>query len=132
MKIRIRGDSIRLRLSQKEVAQISVGEKVQDITRFPLGTKLSYGLDTSSNVKEIEAHFENQQIMIVMPRQQATAWASSGDVALKANLPIEKTSDDQLFILIEKDFQCLKTRENEKEDESDLFVNPNAVHGSCG
>lgn len=132
MKIRIRRDSIRLRLSQKEVAQIATGEMVQDVTRFPQGEKFSYCLDASSTIKEIEARLEDHRIIIVMPTKKALAWASSNEVALKANLPIQKNSGDQLFILIEKDFQCLKARENESEDESDLFINPNAAHGSCG
>lgn len=132
MKLRIRGDSIRLRLSQKEVAQVAAGEMVQDITRFPQGSKFMYGLETSAKISEFEARFNDHQMIIIVPKDRGLAWANSNDVAMKCNLPIEKSATDQLFILIEKDFQCLKTRENESEDESDLFINPHAAHGSCG
>jgi len=46
MKLRIRGDSIRLRLKQGEVAQFAAGESIVEETHFP-GAVLTYRLDVS-------------------------------------------------------------------------------------
>ncbi len=132
MKIRIRGDSIRLRLSQTEVSEIAKQGFVQDETRFPGGAKFVYRLETNPQGKEILARYVDQQMVVSIPLSQALAWASSDEVALKANQLIDPKVAEPLFILIEKDFQCLKVRDNEIEDEADLFINPNADSGRCG
>ena len=124
MKIRIRGDSIRLRLSQSEVSKIAMGEFVEEATKFPQGEKFIYRLETSPTQTSVGACFVDHQMVVSVPQKEAVEWADSETVAMKA----ERSG---LFILIEKDFACLKPRENENEDESDLFANPNQAHGNC-
>ncbi len=130
MKLRIKGNSIRMRLTQTEVAQIKNGECVKEAVSFGGSTKLSYSVEASSSGKSIEARFEHQTVKILVPSSELFEWANSNQVAIKNNQPLEQ--GDTLFILIEKDFFCLKPRMNESEDESDLFENPNVAHGSCG
>ena len=131
MKLRIRGDSIRLRLSQAEVAQIGAGKAVQESTKFLNGSRFDYVMEPSTEAKKIEALMIENKIIVRVPNNEAKTWAVSNEVAMKFQQEIPN-DNEKLFILIEKDFACLKTRENENEDESDLFANPNAHKGSCG
>jgi hypothetical protein len=133
MKLRIRGNSIRLRLTQSEVARIENSEIVSETLSFGgLGDKtstLTYSLESSDEVSELEARFENQRIRVFVPRSLSTRWTSSSEVSIKKKHDLGR--GETLSILVEKDFVCLKPREFEFEDESDLFKNPNETHGSC-
>ncbi|MGZ3651319.1 MAG: DUF7009 family protein [Bdellovibrionota bacterium] len=124
MKLRIRGDSIRLRLTRTEVAAVAQGQIVQEFTSFPGGIRFAYCLEPQPLAAGIEASFRDGRIAVTVPLAQAIAWAEGESVALQ-------NSAEELSILIEKDFACLKPRAFEKEDESDMFPNPNLSSGQC-
>ncbi|HUP55871.1 MAG TPA: hypothetical protein VM598_00350 [Bdellovibrionota bacterium] len=128
MKLRIRGNSLRLRLSRSEVAQVGRGQAVRESTAFSPVSRLEYVLETTEGT-ELGARFEGGLVRIGVPGSMAREWAASSAVSLKSEQPIG--GSENLRILIEKDFTCLKPREHESEDESDLFPNPNEVHGTC-
>ncbi len=132
MKLRIRGDSIRLRLTKAEVAQIGLGKLVKETTHFINGSQFHYIFEPTDTVRNLEAHMIDNTMVVKAPLAVAGSWANSDTVALMHEQTIPGQPTDKLFILIEKDFACLKTRENETEDESDMFANPNAHKGSCG
>jgi hypothetical protein len=121
MKLRIFGNSLRLRLSQSEVTALAASGKVEDRISFgkSAGQSLTYTLLTA-DVPNISASFDNGAIRVDVPRDLARNWAGSDEVSLKAEQPLD--SGDSLKILIEKDFKCLTPRD---EDESDNFPNPN-------
>jgi hypothetical protein len=121
MKLRIKGGSIRLRLSQGEVSGLAQNAKVEDSISFG-NRRLTYALTTSAEAKETLARFENDQIEIIVPAAIAEQWTRSEQVGFGAqqNLPNGET----LKILVEKDFACLTTREG--EDETDAFPHPQA------
>lgn len=118
MKIRIKGDTIRLRLSQTEVSDIGVYNDVVETTHFG-ESELMYRLTSQAQANSITASFENNEITVVLPQQVAQNWANSDTVG------VESAKDAIPYILIEKDFQCLTVRQG--EDESDLFQNPNTT-----
>ncbi len=121
MKLRIFGNSLRLRLSQSEVASLHQTGKVEDHISFgkSAGQSLTYTLE-SSGASQITATFEAGRIAVAVPEALARQWALSEEVSLKAEQPTN--IGETLKILIEKDFKCLTPRE---EDESDNFPNPN-------
>ncbi len=134
MKIRMRGNSIRLRLTQSEVVQIREGQGVVETVSFgkcgQRSAMLQYSLESSSNIQSLEARFEDMTIRILMPEAIAQNWVLTSEVSVKNHQDLGQ--GESLFILVEKDFVCLKPRAHEQEDEADLFVNPNEAHGSCG
>jgi hypothetical protein len=119
-----------MRLTKSEVEKIKQGESVIETVDFSNQVKLAYCLEPSNQITDLEARFENQNIRVLGPMKKLIEWAASNEVSLKTNPENENT--ESLFILIEKDFFCLKPRVHEVEDESDLFANPNEAHGSCG
>ena len=120
MKIRILGNSIRLRLSQTEVKNLSRNNKVEEKTHFgPAPDSIFiYSLEKKKTDK-ISASFSSNHIQIFIPEKTTDDWASSNEISLENNMPIG--NGDTLQLLIEKDFKCLTER---GEDESDLFPNP--------
>ena len=124
MKLRTRTNSIRLRLSQGEVAQIANGEAVEDHVAFPTGAELRYVLRSGQS---FEANFEQGKIEIKVPGSELLDWAQSQEVGIQQEMRLE--ASEPLKILIEKDFACLKPRAG--EDESDLFPNPDAGSANC-
>lgn len=124
MKLRIRGNSIRLRLSQQNVKEFGEKGYVQDAIQFGATTdqQLVYALKTAK-VKKLQSEFKDNQITIFVPNELAKMWVESELVGMEH---LEKTTDDnEIKILIEKDFKCMHVRIN--EDESDSFPHPDSL-----
>ncbi len=123
MKLRIRGDSIRLRLKRGEVDQLAAGTSIVEQTHFP-GAVLTYRLDVSDN-SSISATFNNGSLVISLPRSKVLDWASTDEVSLFAEQEI--SGSNSLSVLIEKDFKCLEPGHHRGcEDDEDTFPHPRA------
>ena len=123
MKLRIRGNSIRLRLTKVEVEQLGSEGVVGESIHFGgSSTPLVYELRTS-RAETIFAEFDGRRIGIAIPFDEADGWMNSDSVSLEASQAIGE--DAFLRILVEKDFACLTERST--EDESDAFPNPLAL-----
>lgn len=127
MKIRILGNSIRLRLSQTEVKEILEIGRVQQSIRFGASARqqLHYALQ-KADIPTIQATYNADEICVQIPRKMADDWASSNEISLETHMPISEK--ETLRILVEKDFQCIDVRKG--EDESDLFPNPETKHST--
>ena len=119
MKLRIQGNSLRLRLSQSEVSQFSKTGFVEDSIQFGPGTAFAYALESMSSLASPQALFSNGWLRIQVPGAEATDWARSDRVGMEGDQPLE--SGKRLSILIEKDFQCLHGGEAR---DPDAFPNP--------
>lgn len=125
MKLRIRGDSLRLRLSQAEIARLRETGEVGDRIRFG-DRPLDYVL-VSADVEAPRARFDGDRIEVAVPHGVARRWVESEQVGIEAEQALADGA--VLRLLIEKDFQCLAPRVG--EDDSDAFPNPDAESGSC-
>jgi hypothetical protein len=122
MKLRIRGDSIRLRLTVGEVERIRSGKRVTETTHFP-GAAMSYSVEVA-DIESAEARFEDSSLTVSLPRQQGIDWAGSDTVSLFAEQDLGE--DGKLALLVEKDFKCLAPGEHRHEaDDADTFPHPN-------
>jgi hypothetical protein len=125
MKLRIRGDSLRLRLKRGEVDQIAAGSSIVEETHFP-DSILSYRLDVSED-DDMSANFERGSLVISLPKSKVSDWAGSDDVSLSAEQKI--TGAGSLSLLVEKDFSCLDHRDG--EDDEDTFPHPSTQSRSA-
>lgn len=123
MKLRIRGNSVRLRLKRGEVDRLAAGIKLIEETEFP-ESAFGYSLELSDN-EDMVASFENGRIEISMPREIMPEWAETDLVSLYSE---QKLSDDgSLEILVEKDFSCLEPGHHRNcEDDKDTYPHPSA------
>lgn len=121
MKIRILGNSIRLRLTKSEVRDFLVTGKVKEVIKFgpPSFKQLTYYVQ-KADIPLLQANYGLNEISILIPSLAAEKWASSDQISLENQMVIGK--GEYLKILIEKDFKCLKSRVG--EDETDMFPHP--------
>ena len=123
MKLRIRGNSLRLRLSRREVTELAEQGRVEDAIAFGAGpaSRLVYALAVSDEAPAAFAHLEGGRIQVTLPTASAREWTSSDRVGIEAEQP--NGDGSVLRILVEKDFECLVTRPG--EDDRDAYPNPN-------
>ena len=127
LKLRIRDNSIRLRLTRTEVNLVRNEGLVRSRTRFAGGNTFGYLLESSPATVKPEAHVSNNLLSVRVPQQDIRQWADSDQVSISAAQVLD--DGDELKILVEKDFACLAPRDG--EDESDMFPHPQADEQHC-
>jgi hypothetical protein len=120
MKLRIKGNSVRLRLTQGEVARFAEVGLVEEVTEFGAGQKLIYALVRSDSEENVCAGFAVGKLRVIVPAPQADQWANSSQVGVEVEQ--ETDNGNKLKILIEKDFTCLAPRSG--EDDADAYPHP--------
>ena len=115
MKLRIQGKSLRLRLTQKEVAQLRERGRVESLVDFSPGQELVYLLESSLHDTLFTVTFDGQVIRATVPAHLMTEWAESELTSMEAHSPAG------VHLLIEKDFQCLHSR---GEQDRDAYTHP--------
>ena len=123
MKLRIKGNTIRFRLTQSEVDLLANGT-VEDKTQFPGGNSLIYQINSG---EEFGVIFNGGTVSISIPESDVQRWATTDKIEIANSIELE--NNEQLEISIEKDFKCLTERP--KEDESDMYPNPLEKHAKC-
>ena len=122
MKLRIRENTVRLRLTKSEVAELAEKGLVENESDFGHGQIFIYALTSSDSAENLEANFNDGRIEIVVPKNTAENWTKSEEVGISGKI-------GSLKVLIEKDFACLSVREG--EDESDAFPHPKETEIDC-
>jgi len=127
MKLRIRGDSIRLRLKRGEVDQLAAGASIIEETHFP-NAVLTFRLDISEN-DDVSASFNNGNLVVSLPKSRVLDWANTDEVSLVAEQKLSGAGS--LSLLIEKDFSCLEPgHHRDCDDDADTFPHPRAQASS--
>ena len=119
MKLRCKGNSLRLRVTRSELATLQACGCVQETIAFPGGSSLSYSLAVDSNADPVQVAFQMGQISVRLSPAQLVSWSEEDQVGVYATLPV--TDATHLEILLEKDFACLDLSDEENED---TFANP--------
>ena len=120
MKIRIKGNSIRYRLTKTEIANFGKNGYLEERTEFANGASFRYRLERKTGAEELEAAFSDNTITLTVPEKIADEWIATEVVGYNNTVPIDEGKE--LFLLIEKDFVCL---DHTFEDQSDNYDNPN-------
>jgi hypothetical protein len=110
MKLRIKGSSIRLRLTEPEVRTLAADGALEEIVRFPDGATWTYRLERAA-ATAITAALKNGMLTVGVPAEEIASWAGSDRVGMEAALPL--SGGQAMKILIEKDFECLHPRADE-------------------
>ncbi len=127
MKLRIKGNSIRLRLGRSEVRRMLDQGIVEESTIFNISgsQRLKYVLCAGPNLPAVTASFEDGRIIVRIPNALMHQWAETGQVGIES---IQVGCDGgALKILIEKDFECVDATDESQED---AFPHPQ-VTGAC-
>ena len=122
MKLRLRGNSLRFRLTQGEVLKLLTEGAVQESVRFSAaqGDLLTYSLYSVGGSGSITARLNNGDIRVEVPKNLVEIWANTDQVGIDSTQSI--ADEKALRIVIEKDFRCLQPQS--EDDERDNFPNP--------
>lgn len=119
MKIRIKGNSVRYRLSKTDVDILTTIGYHEEQTSFGTAT-LKYALQRKEGIEELSADYKDNMITTYIPASFLQGWDKNDVIGIDASMPIG--DDETLYLLIEKDFKCL---DDTTEDQSDNYDNPN-------
>ncbi len=122
LKLRVRDNSIRLRLTRSEVELVRNDGLVRGRVPFAGRNNFDYVLESSPATVKPEAHISNNVLTVRIPEAEIISWSDSDEVSIAASQILD--GGDQLNILVEKDFACLAPREG--EDETDMYPHPEA------
>ncbi len=118
MKLRIRENTLRIRITQSELEVICTGDELKSSIHFPNGAQLSYSLFPSKN-QDTQVVFEDCSIIVHLSPTDIETLSDDANVGIQS---IYNTDNGFLDLLIEKDFTCLHPRGIE---DNDTFPNPN-------
>lgn len=119
MKLRINGNSLRLRLSRSEVARFGAQGLVEEAVEFGADNKLIYILAVSPQADNISVAYQNGRIEVWVPRHLAEEFTETDRTGISGEQAAG--SGPSLQVLVEKDFKCIHGTEREN---SDAYPNP--------
>ena len=125
MKLRIKDQSIRFRLSQSEVAQLHRQGSVGGACRLGLES-IGYRLLATSE-EAVRLEYRAGHLTVYLPAAQLDTWAGTDAISMRHHVAM--SDGPEVALLVEKDFQCLTDRPH--EDESDLYRHPRAGDLEC-
>jgi hypothetical protein len=120
MKLRIRGDSIRLRLTKGDVAILVEKGSIGESMRISPNAAFEYRLTSDRAAADARVSLTGGVLELRLPHAQVKAWAQSSEVGIETRQ--KNGSESGLLVLVEKDFPCLTERPH--EDDSDAFDRP--------
>jgi hypothetical protein len=114
MKLRIKGNTIRFRVTQSEVARLGRGQALRDATEFGPAQRLDWILEPATG-NAMQASFNGTTVSVRLPDHEIRTWAGSDTVGIYGQA-------GALEISVEKDFHCLHRAD--APEEADAFPNP--------
>jgi hypothetical protein len=123
MKLRVKGDSLRLRVSRSELARLQAGGRVEETVHFGAArdARLTYALEIAPQASPVRVRYQAQEVTVLLSEDQAHVWAKEGEIGIYTSIVIN--GEISLDVIVEKDFACL---DRSDEDNSDAFANPHA------
>jgi hypothetical protein len=121
MKLRIKGNSIRLRVSRSDLANLAECGAIQDEVHFSGRPRDAwiYSIVRSQALSVPTVEFEERQVRVVIGNEDVRRWLSTEEVGIYFSLGIGVNG--MLEVALEKDFACL---DRSDEENSDTFPNP--------
>jgi hypothetical protein len=123
MKLRIKGNSLRLRVSRSEVAKLLRKERVEETIHFAphANARLTYALEQKPSVSAPTVRYTEGEITVLVPAGLADTWCTTDLVGIAESVNLGSLGS--LDLLIEKDFACLDRSDEENQDS---FAHPHA------
>ena len=102
MKLRIRDNSVRVRLTRGEVDALRDDGVVSARTGFPGSREFQYRVESSPASVIPGAFFSDNVVTVRLPETTVLAWANSEQVSIAGEQRLD--DGENLMILVEKDF----------------------------
>jgi hypothetical protein len=121
MKLRIKGNSLRLRVSRSELAQFQAGGRIEETIHFTAAPEatLTYALESALRSSPVSVRYGSREVTVILSQDRARIWEAQNEVGVYTTLDLGPAGS--LEVAVEKDFACL---DKSDEDNSDTFANP--------
>lgn len=100
MKLWIRGNSLRLRVSKTELAKLADAGRVEETVRFSSERALRYAIELRPT-GAVTAVFAGEAIVVTLPKSRLDLWVRTEEVSVEGSQPIG--GGKILEIVLEKD-----------------------------
>lgn len=113
MKLRIKGNSLRLRISRSEVERLVNDGRIEETTWLGRddGSRISYVLEHEAGAQAVDLRFDPPVLAVVVPTSRVREWATGDEVGIYTSLDLGARG--ALDLVIEKDFACLHGTDEE-------------------
>jgi hypothetical protein len=121
MKLRIKGNSLRLRVSRSEFAQFQAGGRIEETIHFTAAPEatLTYALESALRSSPVSVRYGSREVTVILSQDRARIWEGQNEVGVYTTIDMGPAGS--LEVVVEKDFACL---DRSDEDNSDTFANP--------
>jgi Family of unknown function (DUF7009) len=129
MKLRIRSNSVRVRLDRKDLAKLLERGRVIDVRRFGPGSDhtFTYAVVVSAAPHDHpHAHYSTGFLVVTIDRGDAESWSAGSQVGFDHEQTVESGT---VRVILEKDFACLDRPEGDSAEDAWAFPNPSPVCG---
>lgn len=123
MKIRMMGNSVRLRVGRAELARFLADGRIEETVRFAASPEagFTYALEVSApGSTAATVRYAPRHLAVQITPEQVDHWRKEDEVGVYTEVDIG--AGQALEIAIEKDFACVHGSESEN---ADSFPNPN-------
>jgi hypothetical protein len=125
MKLRLKGNSIRVRLDRRDIERLIDKGRVADAVRFGPGLAFSYAVEAGLAPRgRPTAHFAVGCLTIRIDPDDADEWLAGDRVGFDHQQPVD---GGVIRVLLEKDFACIDRPAGDEADDAYAFPNPSAV-----
>ncbi|MEM9533303.1 MAG: hypothetical protein AAGA23_20445, partial [Pseudomonadota bacterium] len=84
MKLRIRGNSLRLRVTRPELEAFQASGAIHESLEFPDGPVLTYRLIADGQISDPKVDFAGDVISVRLPRAAVQEWLAPEEVGIQA------------------------------------------------
>jgi hypothetical protein len=122
MKLRLKDNSLRLRVSQSELARLIDAGHIESSIYFAQDetSKFTYALELDPAAERTALRYAPHNVTVVVATAEAVLWGKTEQVGIYATVDIGPRGS--VDILVEKDYACLDLSDAEN---ADTFPNPN-------
>lgn len=119
MKVRILGNTIRLRTKMHETSELYEHGMIKEVLSFGPSDEDQLIFRLVAGAEDYAIEHDGMDIRIILPKVKVVEWATTDLIGIEQIIRSNKGND--IRVLIEKDFACL---DGEREFEEGSYPNP--------
>ena len=122
MKLRFKGESLRLRVSRSDLERLMQDTRIEESIHFGVrpDEQWTYALELGAPEHAISMRYTASEVAIILSKSQAKKWVDTDAVGIYGEV---QGGAGPLELIVEKDFACL---DREDDENADTFPNPKA------
>ena len=114
MKLRCTHNSIRLRFRKSDLKKLIEKNRIEESVQFTPTSSFGFAIELIDNTQLKASITKEHELLISLPIALANSWVNSNQVGIEHHIHIDQ--EQQLHILLEKDFPCTNRDEEDMDN----------------